>query len=446
MVDIISLRLYFRNKGVYTPCIMLNEFIEPRPNKTLINILAPVNRYICLKGLPVLRDIPGLNRLIGCRGICNVRHIEFPQSDQERLKSAWGSGKASFITPNHPEFFTDWMLDKHIISLVSPLAASWATNGVVNGLGKLAQRFWLANNLIAQIPGNSEPSLAYSVEWALKGHGVLLHPEGGVGWHSNYIAPLFPGAFNMANEALVKGKNNDSEFESFVVPVVWKLVYLGDVKAGLIKECHYIERKQKIPDVDESAELQDRLFHIFMELLLRDEQKWEFEFDRSASYRTRQQRLITELKKELSHLIDSNESETKELISSAKRWLRETDQDQKRKKVRDLVNTITRHACLDDYAFVSPVITQEDIGDHLKRLRRDYCKGDLRDTLNAFFPQPAGSRRAHIRVPEAFALHETKISDGPQQLRQRMQNSLDALNAELDEANSFIKFKNPFYV
>jgi len=130
------------------------------------------------------------NRFAGLRGVADVRHIDFPAADQQRLKACCGEGRATFITPNHPEFFTDWMIDKEIVSRVSPLAASWATNGVVNGLGRLMQKFWLANNLIAQIPGNNEAAKAHSVAGVLKGHGVLLHPEGGVGWHGDYVGAV----------------------------------------------------------------------------------------------------------------------------------------------------------------------------------------------------------------------------------------------------------------
>ena len=36
--------------------------------------------------------------------------------------------------------------------------------------------------------------------------------------------------------------------------------------------------------------------------------------------------------------------------------------------------------------------TQEGLAEHIKRIRNDYCKGTLRDTLNRFVPQPAGPR------------------------------------------------------
>ena len=180
----------------------LDTFVAPEPSLPLIKAMTVVNRVLMLRGVPGFRDIPPFNRIAGLRGIANVRHIDFPETERARLAALAGPGKATFITPNHPEFFTDWMIDKEIASHVCPLAAFWATNGVVNGLGKLAQKFWLANNLIAQIPGNSQAAREHSVGWALQGYCVLLHPEGSVGWHGDYVAPLMPGAVEMAREAL----------------------------------------------------------------------------------------------------------------------------------------------------------------------------------------------------------------------------------------------------
>ena len=135
----------------------LDVFVAPKPNLWLINAMTGVNRVVMLKGVAGLRDMAPFNRLAGLRGISDVRTIDFPEAERARLAAVCGPGKATFFAPNHPEFFTDWMIDKEIASRVCPLAAFWATNGVVNGLGLLAQKFWLANNLIAQIPGNSEP-------------------------------------------------------------------------------------------------------------------------------------------------------------------------------------------------------------------------------------------------------------------------------------------------
>ena len=73
-----------------------------------------------LKGIPVLRDLPPFNKVPPFRGLANVRHLDFPAADEARLAAVCGAGKATFITPNHPEFFTDWMIDKEIICAGQP--------------------------------------------------------------------------------------------------------------------------------------------------------------------------------------------------------------------------------------------------------------------------------------------------------------------------------------
>ncbi len=422
---------------------MLNEFVRPKPNPTLIRFLVPVNNIMCLKGVPVLRDVPVLKRIPGIRGICNVRHIDFPRAELDRLKAICGGDKIVFMAPNHPEFFTDWMLDKYVTSQACKMAANWATHGVVNGLGKMMQKFWLANNLIAQIPGNPGPSRAYSVEWAGKGHGVLLHPEGGVGWHCNFIAPLYPGALEMAREALAENPAG----EAFVAPLVWKLVFNDDVTDGLHKECGYVEKKLQIARGGNGNDIANRVFNLYEVLLKRDEEKWALEVGKIASFRDRQLALIKALREKLCGCIDDSyiAKEEELLLRGARRWMRENKDDPQRKTCRDLVETIARHESLDDYAFVNMTVTQEELAEHIKRIRRDYCKGSLKDTLNTFVPQAAGPRTAHIRIPEPFALHgkngkRVKLED----LRAAMQKTLDEINDEVEARGGFIKFDNPF--
>ena len=245
-------------------------FVAPKPNPALIKTMTFVNRIVMLRGVPGFRDLLPFNRLAGLRGVANVRHIDFPDDDRQRLKACCGAGQATFITPNHPEFFTDWMIDKEIVSRVSPLAASWATNGVVNGLGRVMQKFWLANNLIAQIPGNSGAAKEHSIDWALKGHGVLLHPEGGVGWHGDTVAPLLPGAVEMGLEALKRGRAADPDVKAWIAPVVWKLAFTGNVEPALAQECAYVEKSLKI-ERRAADTLPERVHHIYATLLSRDE-------------------------------------------------------------------------------------------------------------------------------------------------------------------------------
>jgi len=428
----------------------LDVFVAPKPNPALINLMTLVNRVVMLRGIPGLRDTLPFNRLAGLRGVANVRHLDFPERDRARLAAVCGPGKATLITPNHPEFFTDWMIDKEIVSQVSPLAACWATHGVVNGLGRLMQKFWLANNLIAQIPGNSQAARQHSVDWALKGHGVLLHPEGGVGWHGNFVAPLLPGAVEMGLEALERGRASDPEFQAWVAPVIWKLAFTRDVEPELVRECAYVEKRLGI-DRGQRAALPERIHHIYATLLGRDEESFGVGGDGTSPFAERQRVLVAHLGRRLSDLVapGAGETDKDELLRLSRRWLRDNpaaDPDS-RKAVKSTAEAMQRILRVVPHAFANPRITQEEIAEHVKRLRNDYCKGSLRDTVNRFIPQPAGPRRAHIRVPEPLALHriDGSVDGALDELRRRMQRTVDDIVTGLKAGGGFIFYPNPFY-
>ncbi|TIQ33421.1 MAG: hypothetical protein E5X48_23325 [Mesorhizobium sp.] len=426
----------------------MDVFVAPRPNPALINMMTIVNRIVMLRGVPGFRDLLPFNRLAGLRGVANVRHIDFPSADQQRLQARCGEGQATFITPNHPEFFTDWMIDKEIVSRVSPLAASWATHGVVNGLGRVMQKFWLANNLIAQIPGNNQAAKAHSVDWALKGHGVLLHPEGGVGWHGDYVGPLLPGAVEMGLEALQRGRETNKDFKAWVAPVVWKLAFTGNVERALARECAYVEKSLKIAGSGDGS-LPERVYRIYSDLLSRDEQAFGLTAEQGVSYAVRQQRALAELGQRLADGIAADPGlDLAELLRRSRRWLREGKKDaEEQKRVRKLAETIQRIQRVGSWAFADRTITQEEIAEHLKRIRNDYCKGTLRDTINRFIPQPVGPRCAHIRVPQPLGLHDYdgSVDEALAVLRTRMQEAVTKIVTELEAASGFISYPNPFY-
>ena len=429
----------------------LDAFVAPKPNRALIRTMTGVNRVVMLKGVPGFRDLAPFDRLPGLRGIANVRHIDLPTEDQARLAASCGPGKATFITPNHPEFFTDWMIDKEIIARVSPLAACWATDGIVNGLGRAMQKFWLANNLIAQIPGNSEAAREHSIRWALKGQGVLLHPEGQVGWHGDYIAPLLPGAVEMALEALRHGWAQDPNFKVFVAPVVWKLVFLRDVEPALIRECAYVEKHLGI-EPPRGLVLPERVHHVYSVLLERDEKALGLAASSGASYAARHEAVVAALCERLAKVVQPQavSGESEQLLRLARRWMR-TNPDaasEVRKTVKADVDRCVRVLRVGPFAYRNEQITQEEIAEHLKRIRNDYCKGSLRDTINRFVPQPVGPRRAHIRVPEPLTADDLAV--GPEQavgeLRQRMQRAIDGINAMLRASGSLTHYPNPFHI
>lgn len=421
----------------------LDVFVAPRPNLTFIKFLNGVNRWLMLGGIPLLRDIPFLGRIPGIKGLSDIQRWDFPLEDQTRLKAVCGPGKATFITPNHPEFFTDWMIDKEVFAKAAPFAACWATNGVVNGMGNLAQKFWLANNLIAQIPGDAEKAREYSVSWALKGHGVLLHPEGSVGWHSNYVAKLFSGAPEMAMATLAQGRDADPAFQAFVAPIVWKLVFLHDVSAELARECAYVEKRLRIATPNGSTPAQ-RAFLIYSALLTRDEMALSLTAGESAPYRERQKLVLAAIRTKLAGLLDVEQSDETDLPRLARRKLRELAKDApEAKEIKRLSEMLFRVGRVSDFAFEKLEISQEEVAEHLKRIRNDYCSGTIRDGFNKFVPQPVGARKAILRAVEPLAMHDWTGScdEAAAEMRVRMQAALNAINAGL-----MLRLeKNPFF-
>src|SRR5262249_20367136 len=125
------------------------EYRDPRPAPWLIHVLGAVNRFAILPG------------------VLKLRRFDLPAADRARLAGAVNRGTAAFLGPVHPEFLTDWMVDKEISRRVSPLMAHWASYEIVNASPPV-RAFWLANNLIANVPGGA--GKAYSVDWALRGH------------------------------------------------------------------------------------------------------------------------------------------------------------------------------------------------------------------------------------------------------------------------------------
>jgi hypothetical protein len=417
----------------------LDVFVAPIPRPGLIKALNFVNRWLMLGGIPALRNVP----LPGLRGFADIREWDYPAEDQVRLKAHCGPGRAAFIVPNHPEFFTDWMIDKEVLSRAAPLAACWATHGVVNGLGNLAQKFWLANNLIAQIPGDGGGARAHSVNWAVKGHGVLLHPEGSVGWHSNYVAPLFAGAAEMAMEALAAGRAQDASFRSFVAPIVWKLVFLGDVSAGLSRECAYVERRLNIVTPHGAGPAQ-RVYLIYSSLLTRDEMALGLTGGESAPYQERQKLVVAAVIAKLAALLGVEADAGADWPRLARRRLRDIDRKSAdAREIRVLSEMLFRASRVGGFAFQNSEISQEEVAEQLKRIRNDYCSGTFRDSFNKFVPQPVGPRRAILRVIEPLAMHEWSGSaeEAMAAIRKRMQTAIDNVNAGL----SLRMEKNPFW-
>lgn len=419
----------------------LDTFVAPSPNFGLIRAMSVVNRIFMLKGVVGFRDLPPFDRLAGLRGVANIRCIDFPQADQDRLRRASQPGRACFVTPNHPEFFTDWMVDKEIASRFFPKAAFWATNSVVNGLGRVVQKFWLANNLIAQIPGNSAPARDYSVKYALAGNAVLLHPEGQVGWHRNSVAPLMTGAAEMAMDVVRLSRDSGEPRETWLAPVVWKLKFLENVEPALARECSYVEGKLKI-EVVKNANPARRVFRIYETLLERDEAALGLVAVPDQPFARRHHRVVQTLCALVARGAGADALDSAEIVLKMGRKQLRLQGKAVDVKLKRHVDMLAKALRIGAFAWKRDTISPEEVAEHIKRLRADHCFGSWRDTLNRFVPQPVGPRRAHIRAPEPIAMHEFAgtAEQATEELRRRMQDALDGIN----EGKAGRVWSNPF--
>jgi hypothetical protein len=449
------------------PLNRLTTFVPPSPSLPLVRLLVPVNRVFGLGGIPGLRRIPVLNWLPFVRGLADIEHIDFPAVDVECLRNAITADTAAFIVPNHPEFLTDWLLDKEVSARAAPLMASWATHDIVNGLGSFIQCFWLKNNLIAQIPGEGGAAgKAYSVEWALRGHGVLLHPEGQVGWHADTIGPLFPGVVEMALEALRRTRTARTQRDVHICPVIWRMRFLIDVDDRLAREMTYVERKLGLR-VRAGATVAQRVHDAYSDLLQQDEAALGMS-GIAGDYRHRQNSVLRHAAERMTELLAALGAEASPaasadpsdacrlLLRPADRLLRTASQSSpsERDELRRVVKIARRLLRFRPGLYPHAELTQEQVAENIKRLRADYCFGSLRDTLGRLAPRPVGPRKASIRVAQPIRLNDLVATgeEGNEQvradllalLRARMQEALDDLGRHLQDTVVAAAYANPF--
>jgi len=394
---------------------------DPHPRPILIRALGPLNRHFVLPHW------------------LKVRRIDLPASDLARLHSAIHPGSAAFIGPNHPEFMTDWMLDKEISHRVSPLMAHWASYEIVN-LNPAVQWFWLSNNLIANAPGGGGRD--YSVAWARRGHGVLLHPEGTATWHGDHVAELVTGIVEMAWEACRGAASKSHAMPVYMVPVAWKLHFEADVGRGLAREMAHIERALSLPSGDRET-IEVRFASLQVGLLERSAARHQVALEAGGpeAFFARQRQLAEQLTNRLADRYGTFEGPVWHGLFAMRRAVRErADQDpegaaQDRRVVREIERL---HRCVPEF-YDRPTLTQEQIAENLKQIRSSLVTRGWREGLHNMVPVAVAPRTARIRVSEPIPVHEhfpAPDEDAVRrqllsEMRRRLQVALDAVNAEI---------------
>jgi hypothetical protein len=207
----------------------------------------------------------------------------------------------AFLGPSHPEFFTDWIVDKELSRRVSPLMAHWASYEIVNA-SPAGRAFWLANNLIANVPGGGGKS--YSVAWATRGHGVLLHPEGTATRQGERVSTLVPGIVDMAWDAATALRARAEARPVWLVPIVWRMAFVGDAARGLTREISKLERGLGLPRSE--GTLSARFAALMSRVLSRQRQRLGLASPRfpaadvGRGYFAAQEGVVTELRTALS--------------------------------------------------------------------------------------------------------------------------------------------------
>ncbi len=389
----------------------------PRPQPWLIHALTPIARHGILGAL------------------MKLRRIELPAGDVARLRAAVNLHTSAFMGPNHPEFTTDWMLDKHLSTLVSPLMAHWASYEIVNA-SPLAQRFWLANNLIANAPGGD--GRGYSVRWALRGHGVLLHPEGTATWQAERIGALLPGLIEMTAEAAAAVPQR----AAFAVPVLWKLRFIGDAGDALAREIALIERELRLPA--SSGALEARFAALHGALLEQQCERLQLPAppcDPRApgrAYFAAQGAAITAIRARLEQRYGALDAELARAQHQLRKAFRErTAQEPDAVQLdRMLLAELQRLSGCDPALYDKPTLTQEQMAERLKHIRSAVVTRGTRNALHNLFPVAVAPRDVAIRVPEPIAVPAAAAGDKAAcgallaELRQRMQATLNELLAE----------------
>jgi hypothetical protein len=417
---------------------------DPTPLPWLIHALGPVNRHLLL------------------RRLLRLASFRVPAADLARLREAVHPGTAAFIGPNHPEFMTDWLIDKELSRLTAPLMAHWASHEIVNG-SPLAQRFWLANNLIANAPGGG--GKAYSVRWALAGRAVLLHPEGTATWQGDRVGPLLPGIVDMAWEAAGAPCAGGAPRPVFVVPVVWKLHFAGDAAAGLAREMAHIERALGLPRG--AVAVEQRFASLVGALLLRQCERLGLPappidpLAHPRDYFAVQAATIAAIRTQLEGRHGPIDADTTRAQHQLRRAIRRRAQDDASgaRRDRDLLAELQRLASFDPALYDRPTLTQEQLAENLKRIRTALVTRGLANALHNVLPVAVAPRVAHVRVPEPLDVRRAMAAAGDGTIgeaapakalllatvRGRLQGVLDTLNAELAPAIDPWRRRNPLH-
>ena len=405
------------------------RFIPPKPNQVVMRLSGTLNEWGLLFGVPFLRKVPILRQIPPFGGYFKVNRIEINKDDEATLRSVTNPSHAFFFGPNHPEFTTDWLIDKYISVRFAPRMSSWAASSIIRGP---LSRFWSANNLIGNDGG--EAAKEYSVQCALNGDGTLLHPEGTVRWRSDKIFDLLPGIVDMAIDAAQKCQDREIEKKVFIVPLVWKIVYDEDVRSALGRAISRLEKILNLPGT-ESLSLGKRYVTLHQNLLLQQMKKFSSESGDNPPRLDDAQRFFDSLFEELSlkYEVSGPKAEIHKLLHRLYKKAKEL----KNRRDADAVIELQRLAAYSRDTFEKKFFYQEEIAEGLQFIRQIFLTGGY-DSVRSMLPKPFGWRTVHLRVPPPLEISLLlRASQDRSELRasllEELKQSMDRALCELND-------------
>lgn len=272
------------------------------------------------------------------------------------------------------------------------------------------QKFWLGNNLIAAVRGDeSAKAIEYSIDWACKGHGVLLHPEGSVNWDNEAVGSLFPGAARMAIEAARRHPSG----KAHLAPLAWYLRFHGDVETELQAELDDLAKRLcMILPRGNPAQRLTLMIQALVERVVRSS-GLPARSPVMQIYDTRERlleavQLVAQASVPSTWKLDMPSLMAMPPLTQAAfvaKRLRETKLDPAVRAANQLEALVK----LDASCLSLSELTQEQIAHRLRRIRQDWVRGKKLDVVARMAPRGLAKRDAHIAVAPrvVVAAHDT---------------------------------------
>ncbi len=419
------------------------DYSDPPTTSLMVHAMTPVNRLIVL---PILLKTK----------------VDIPREERARFQRYVNRDTAAFLSPTHPMFMIDWMVDKEVCSQISPRMAHWGDAAVVNA-NKLGKWFWTHNGLIA----TNGRALAedFSIRWASQGHGVLLHPEGIARWTASRVHEIFQGIARMPINTAKALAERSSDRPVWIVPFVSRLRFRRDVSSGLQDEMALIEQRLELPD-GEGLAVADRFASLQVNLSRKRHELLEYtppEPLTPASFFRCSEACSTALLARLEAQSGPMEGSLSQQINRHERALKQAQKSGATglEPLRTAVYELRRIYTTSPDLYGGPELTQEQIAESLKRILREIVDNRLvetrtgKDVFRKVMPRPVGRSVIHVRLADPVRVDEAvRAGEDEAELTDKlltethasMQRRVDELKREVAGQGSGPVHPNPLEV